>query len=483
MILRSGLKNKDLISLLSKFFLLVFIFFSFFMLFYNVGRPTLDNWDEAWYGEMTKEMLRTKDYVVLRWNRDILFDKPPMYIWLSALTSSVIGLSEFSIRLPSALSGLIIVILVTIYSYKKWGFVSSVIAFSSIALNNIFIWRARSGNTDIFAALLIFISFLLMISKGRNRNLFLGIVFACIYLTKASLVFYPLIIFIIHEVFFRQKEIKAKLIEYLKLFFIFIVIISIWLFLGYIQIGYTFISYYLFHSDQRVANISILNFKSDYISYTYYSLQRRYFYLFILGLFLLIRKIKNSVNFLILVFVLSLLLLLSFTERNNNWYLIPSMPFWALTIGYSVYKIIHFFGKLRPLLNITIIATGLLISYRTYSINIFPIINTYSTTDQAASAAVINRLSQDEDIVVRLDHLYPATIYYSGRRVLASPLEAETKTYWISRSDLVDAVKKKKIKWIVGKNSDIDSFLKENETLSWNEININKTEKILQVKD
>lgn len=456
------------------------VLFSFYLVFYDLGKPTLENWDEAWYGEMTKQMLASKDFIVPRWNDTYLLDKPPLYLWISSFFSFLFGLSELSVRLPSAISGFVIIALVLFYSYKKWGIVPALVAFSTIALNNIFIWRARSGNIDVFVTLLIFLSYFLLIQRKKYTYVVLGVIFSGIFLAKASLVFFPLSIFVLHEIFFKRKEISKNILNYLNLFAVFIFISGVWLFLGYLQLGYDFVSYYLLYSDQGVASINLLKFKSDYLDYAYYSLQRRYYYVFIIGILLLVRSINKSTHFLILLFSLLLLLLLSFTEKNNNWYLVPSMPFWSLAIAYAVYMLLKFF-KNAKIAVLGVVALVVLISYRTFTINISPILNTYSTLDQAESGRKISTLTKESDVIARLDHLYPATIFYSNRKVLASPMEANTREYFISREDLINKVKKREIKWLSGTIESADMFMKENSDLKLDKIKVNNTEVIIKV--
>lgn len=461
-----------------------FIFLAVFICFYNLGGVYFENWDEAWYAEMTKQMLATKEFILLRWNKEFIFDKPPLYIWLSVFVSSVLGLSEFSVRFTSALSGFLIILMVLVYSYKKWGFLPSLLSFVTISLNNIFVWRTRSGNLDVFAAFLIFNCFFLILSQNKHRYLFLGLVFGLLYLTKTSLVFFPATIFVLHEIIFHRKNIKKNFGNYIKLFFLFIVIPGLWLFLGFLKQGKPFLTYYLFKSDQGVAQISLNYFKLDYWLYTYYSLQRRFFYLFLLGLLFLIFRINLSRNFLLFMFSTALLVLLTFTERKNNWYLIPAMPYWSLVIGYAIYKVLNLFQRSR-LIILPILLLTIYTSYKTLVINIQPIFYNSSVNKQVESAKRIKELTKKEDIVVRLDHLYPTTIYYSNRKVLSSPSETGDSDVlsglFIGRGRLLEMVKGKKIKWISGKSNEVDLFLKANRELSFERIKVNNEEEILKV--
>jgi len=470
---------SELMQRVKKIIFILLILFAFYVLFYNLGKPPLDNWDEAWYGEVTKQILKTKDIIVLYWNREYFFEKPPLYMWLSAFSSLFFGFSEFSLRFTSALSGLFIITLVLWDSYRKWGFVPSLLAFATLTFNNVFIWRARSGNVDLLTALFILLSYFLILSKSKNRFILLGIVFALTYLTKESLVVFPLIIFLIHEFLFARKKIRKNFLEYVKLFSFFILIPSFWLLLGYLRLGNSFVIA-AFNHNQRVGSISITQFHLDYFWYMYYSLQRRYFFVFLIGIFFLMRKMTPTA-FLLFIYSLGLLIALSFAERNNNWYLIPSMPFWSLTIAYGVYKIINF-STITKYLSIPLTVLVIILSYKTFTVNISPILNTFSSFYQKESGRYLRQLSKEDDVIIRLDHLYPATIFYADRKVLSSPADANTDRFFLSRKDLINGIKKRKFRWLVGDIKEVDKFLAEYENINIEKLVVNQTEAILTIK-
>lgn len=462
-----------------KVLFLLLAFIALYIIFYNLGKAPLDNWDEAWYGEMTKNMLAAHDFIILHWNKSVLFDKAPMYMWITIFFSTFLGLSEFSLRLTSALSGIIVIFLVIWYVYKKYGLIPSLVAYSSITLNNVFIFRARSGNLDSFPTLLIVISYFVIISKHKYRLPILAFLFACIYLTRTAFVFFPFSIFIFHELLFRREDILHQAKKYILFLIFFLALTGWWILAGYLREGNTFVQYYVFHSDQNTARVSLQNFKLDYFMYTYYSLQRRLFYLFIIGLIFLLVKIKRPEYLLQILFAISLLVLLTFSHRTDNWYLTPSMPFWSMIIGYAIYVIIKLLKpfKIAPLI---IVLAIFYISYRTFTQNIIPILNTVSAAGEADSGKYLKTHSAKNDILVRLDHLYPTMIYYSDRKVLVSIPEVATDKYFLSRNDLVRLIKKRKIRWVVGQKVVTDSFLQENSTLKYQKIQINHDEFILK---
>lgn len=460
-------------------FLFLFLFTAY-VLFFRLGVAPLDNWDEAWYGDITKNMITTRDYIIPQWNKAALFDKAPLYMWSSVIISKIIGLSEFSMRLTSALSGFAVIMFVLWYTYKKYGLVPSLIAYSSIALNNIFIFRARSGNLDSLTTLLIFISYFVMISKHKYRLIVLGILFALIYLTRTSFVLFPFSIFLLHELLFKRNELKQNSKHYVLFLLTGSILAGWWVLAGYFREGIAFINYYIFNSEQStVSGAALKYFKLDYFYYCYYSLQRRLFFLFLAGLLLLIPKLHKREYLPQVFFALSLLILLTFSKRTDNWYLTPSIPFWSLIIAYAVYTLDTMFRRFKVLPLLLLIGVSY-ISFRTFTQNITPILYTNSAKGEAESGKYIDTHAGINDNIARLDHLYPTFVYYSNRKVFASPKEANTRSYFLSRTDLVDMIMKKQILWASGQKKVVDEFIETYPTIKYEKVTINQDEFVLK---
>jgi 4-amino-4-deoxy-L-arabinose transferase-like glycosyltransferase len=73
-------------------------------LFLRLGSIPLFDVDEGAFGEATREMLARGDYVSTWLNGQPRFDKPILIYWLQAASVSLLGLSEFALRLPSSLA-------------------------------------------------------------------------------------------------------------------------------------------------------------------------------------------------------------------------------------------------------------------------------------------------------------------------------------------------------------------------------------------
>lgn len=88
-------------------FLLAFVLFVPFL-----GAVHLFDWDEINFAECAREMLVTKNYLNLQMNYLPFWEKPPLFIWLSAFSMKIFGINEFAARLPNAICGMLTLVLI-----------------------------------------------------------------------------------------------------------------------------------------------------------------------------------------------------------------------------------------------------------------------------------------------------------------------------------------------------------------------------------
>jgi 4-amino-4-deoxy-L-arabinose transferase-like glycosyltransferase len=72
----------------------------------GLGSPALYDPHESLYAEIAREMVVGGDWLTPHLNSTRYLDKPPLCYWLIAISYAVFGVSEFSARLPIALTGL-----------------------------------------------------------------------------------------------------------------------------------------------------------------------------------------------------------------------------------------------------------------------------------------------------------------------------------------------------------------------------------------
>lgn len=81
--------------------------------------PLMDT-TEARYGEMARLMVETNNWITPLFNYDVPFwGKPPMQTWVSALSGKMLGINEFSLRLPHFISGMLTLVIVGYFAYIK----------------------------------------------------------------------------------------------------------------------------------------------------------------------------------------------------------------------------------------------------------------------------------------------------------------------------------------------------------------------------
>ena len=82
-------------------FLLPLVLLAFF---WQLGTPALFDLDEGAFSAATWEMLQRGDFITTFLNGEPRFDKPILIYWLQAISVSMFGLHEWTLRLPSALA-------------------------------------------------------------------------------------------------------------------------------------------------------------------------------------------------------------------------------------------------------------------------------------------------------------------------------------------------------------------------------------------
>jgi hypothetical protein len=72
-----------------------------------LGRLHLFDWDEINFAEAAREMLVTGDYRRVQIGFQPFAEKPPLFMWVQALSMRIFGVGEFAARLPNAIVGII----------------------------------------------------------------------------------------------------------------------------------------------------------------------------------------------------------------------------------------------------------------------------------------------------------------------------------------------------------------------------------------
>jgi 4-amino-4-deoxy-L-arabinose transferase-like glycosyltransferase len=127
----------------------ILLSFCFFLFIFGVGRWDLWNPDEPRYAQVAKEMVGTGDWIFMHVNGNTYVDKPPLFFWLIALSSSLWqGFTSFSARFPSGLFGSLTVLLTFFLGEKLYGSRAGFLSGLILATSFEFAYLSTRANID-----------------------------------------------------------------------------------------------------------------------------------------------------------------------------------------------------------------------------------------------------------------------------------------------------------------------------------------------
>ncbi|QZZ22793.1 glycosyltransferase family 39 protein [Leptothermofonsia sichuanensis E412] len=127
---------------------------------WNLGSTGLVDETEPLFAEAARQMTETGDWVTPYFNQETRFDKPPLIYWLMAIAYQTIGVHEWAVRLPSAISAIALMGMV-FYTLRQFGAftetqtvsrpheLTALIGSSLVALHPLTIAWARTGVSDM----------------------------------------------------------------------------------------------------------------------------------------------------------------------------------------------------------------------------------------------------------------------------------------------------------------------------------------------
>jgi 4-amino-4-deoxy-L-arabinose transferase-like glycosyltransferase len=192
-----------------------------------IGNMPLFDWDEINFAECAREMLVSDNYSNVQLYFQPFWEKPPLFIWLQAISMNLFGINEFAARFPNAICG--VITLLVLYSTGKrlndrrfgltWSFV-----YAATLLPHLFF---KSGIIDPWFNLFIFGSVFYLIQhtnnpvgrEGYKTAIIAGFFLGLALLTKGPaallLVGLTVAVFFILARFKKISEIKFVLVFFL----------------------------------------------------------------------------------------------------------------------------------------------------------------------------------------------------------------------------------------------------------------------------
>lgn len=238
------------------------------MCFYHLGEAGTRNWDESRHIVNAYEMLKTNAGWIhtFRYEPDYFNFKPPLSMWSIILCFKLFGINTFTMRLASAVSMMLLFVLLDLFVAKSYGkraaVITGIVFLSGTDL--FFSHMARNGDADALY-LLMFTAAMICLYLSEKKPWFLagtGVFLSLAFMAKCLHMALGLVIVICY---LPRIYKKLKLKHYLAAIAGGIIPTGIWAVLRFSYDGFTFFSgMFINEVANRVAD------GKDYLAYVRY---------------------------------------------------------------------------------------------------------------------------------------------------------------------------------------------------------------------
>lgn len=373
-------------------YLVLLVFLSLIICFWRLGDEPLHEWDESRNGVNAIEMLNNGDLVNLYYGGlpDTWNAKPPLLIWLIALSFKVFGFNEFALRFPSALAAFISFIilfqLIRLYTGKTLAFITCLMLLTVSGIAGIHVGRTGDFDALLYLFLILAIYYFLRYTDfSKKRSIITSAVFmGFAFYTKgpASLIILPGLF--CYLIFRRKLSIVFKQPVFWIAALVFIIIVSSWFVIaGRYGLKFNDSIYGTGNSMQTMWKYDViyrlLNGMGDKLAARNYAFFFTYIdvkfnvwnYVFYLSVvFIVVRYFINRrkklleqnknvdrlLAFSVCIF-LTVGLFLSLAAESHFWYMTPALPFIAIFTSIGMQRISAYHSRLSLLFAVIIMFT------------------------------------------------------------------------------------------------------------------------------
>lgn len=166
---------------------------AWYLFFFQAGAMPLTDPDEAFYAQTAKEMSERNEWITPYLYGKPQFEKPILFYWLVELSFKIMGVNEFSARLPSAVFALVgvfgVYFLGSLLFTKRSGFLSALVMASSVE----YVILSRACVTDMVLSTFMLFGALFFL-HGYLKNKKYSYVFSSAFFALATLTKGPIAI-------------------------------------------------------------------------------------------------------------------------------------------------------------------------------------------------------------------------------------------------------------------------------------------------
>lgn len=356
----------------SRWYLIAIMLLAAFMAFFKLGAASIHEWDEARRLINAIGMIENQDFFNYYYLQipDHWHAKPFLNTWIICMDFQLFGVSEFTLRLHSALAAVVIILvtykLVRLYQTPRVALLTVLTLLASRAVMGFHLGRTGDQDALLIMFLLPGLFFALKEIDFRMRNglLLTGLFWGLAFLTKSfvSLLFVPgLFLYVLY-----RGKLKILLRKYT-------VYSSILIYAAFVT-GYYLLVQQFGHSAENApyggSNVWETNIKYDFIrrffqpglesAYDplfffktmdiYYSIWNYILYLgAIAAAFLFWKNVRRTrvcfsiqkpdLAYVSLFISIPIILVFSIAQNQKAWYFAPAFPFLAILLSLLIFKL------------------------------------------------------------------------------------------------------------------------------------------------
>lgn len=405
--------------------IVAFLSFSLPLFFYNLGAYSLVDFDEAWYAEISRNILKHRQPFLLSFNGFPYTDHPPLGFILIAMSFLTFGVNEFAARFPSALLGFLSVLILYFTGRNLFnravGLGAGLMLLSSVW----FILRARSGNLDSIFLFFYLLTFYFAI-KLINNSIWiylLSISLSLVFLTKSAIgltILIPVIFLLV------IKKVNISASKILVAIVLFLLILSPWIILSYSQYGLGYFIHILnlgLRSQTKIMpNIKELGSSSTF-QYLHFGI-REWFYpslIALIGSLVFIDRKRQLIPIYLLMFILLVGFLTN--AKTEIWHLIPLYPFLGLISAFFLYQLVSYFAQNIRLDKILTKLTPITVSFLLLLLSLKQIyqfkneIRLFGNDVSGLAHTALAARGREEKLYLDSDFFLPSSVFYSEKNV------------------------------------------------------------------
>lgn len=329
------------------------------LLLHNLSKGSLPPFDDTTYSLVSKTILKTGDWITMRW-LDIpyfVFGKPPLDFWLTALFYKMLGISEFTARLSSAIHGVVGVIVTyfigTLYS-RRVGMTAALFLLSFPDYFRL----SQSAMLDVPLTVHMSLSLLFYLFACRTQiplwYCMSGIGMGLAVMTKSVVGLIPIFIICLFHLIQGQAR-QLLTCKFGMLVGSAAVVVLPWHAVQYILYGRPFLTKYVLGTvSYNALEVLVSSQRSSVAFYirTLHANDPIHWILFVCSTPLLfgmaLRKSRESL--LLLLYTTFLFLLFSVSQTRMAWYIAPAFPAMAVSSAHLLSKFQEM--RLGPIISI-----------------------------------------------------------------------------------------------------------------------------------